>query len=125
MDAQAATPATAVETAAPATAVPATLSADEAVAYLAATPDAQLVDVRTAPEIAATGTLEGALALAYAPGFTGRAADALDPARPVVLFCGSGARSARAASDLAGAGFAEVANAGAFRTLAAAGLPTD
>ena len=124
MDAQAAAPPAPSEVSAP-LASPIRLSTAEAVALRAETPEAVWVDVRTAPEIAVTGMLTGARTLAYAPGFMGRAATELDPDQPVVLYCASGARSARAARDLAGAGFSQVYDAGAFRDLAAAGLPTD
>ena len=81
------------------------------------------MDVRAGLEIAASGTFRGARTLAY--GFEGRAASALDPARPVVLYCASGARSGRAARALHEAGFAEVYNAGGFGALETAGLPTE
>ena len=39
----------------------------------------------------------------------------LDPAKPVVVFCASGTRSAMAARILQGKGFAQVTNAGPWR----------
>ena len=101
------------------------LSAPEAAAYLQAHPDAQVLDVRTAPEIALSGKLAGAVELAYAPGFTERALALVDPDQPVVLYCASGGRSNRAAELLAEAGVREVYNAGGFAQLEAAGLPTE
>jgi uncharacterized membrane protein YfcA/rhodanese-related sulfurtransferase len=101
------------------------LSAAEAKAFLAEHPDAQVLDVRTPPEIAISGKLAGAIELAYAPGFTERALDLVDPDKPVVLYCASGGRSNRAAELLAEAGVREAYNAGGFSQLEAAGLPTD
>ncbi|MEP0548862.1 MAG: TSUP family transporter [Rhodothermales bacterium] len=102
------------------------LSPSETAAYLAATPDAVVVDVRTPGEVAASGRLAGALVLdAMAPDFEARALDALDPAQPVVLYCRSGNRSGQAAERLSALGFTDLANAGGFNALAAEGLPTE
>ena len=122
---EAATPATPEAIAPEADPILGSLSPAETSAFLDATPQAQLVDVRTGLEIAASGTLQGASTIAYGPGFAGRAASALDPSRPVVLFCASGARSGRAAQSLSDAGFGEVYNAGGFGALETAGLPTE
>ena len=101
------------------------LAAAETAAFLAEHPDAQVLDVRTAPEIALSGKLAGALEIAYAPGFTERALDLIDPDRPVVLYCASGGRSNRAAELLAEAGVREAYNAGGFSQLKAAGVLTE
>ena len=102
------------------------LSPSETAAYLAATPDAVVVDVRTPDEVVASGRLVGAVVLdVTAPDFEDRALDALDPARPVVLYCRSGGRSGQAAERLAARGFTELVNAGGFGALAAEGLPTE
>ena len=58
-----------------------------------------------------------------APGFEAQAA--LDPSRPVVVHCRSGARTEHAAGRLAALGFPDLANAGGFQALADAGLPTE
>ena len=102
------------------------LSPAEAAAVLAATPEAQVVDVRTHEEVAASGKLEGALVIDFrAPGFAERAAAALDPGRPVVLYCRSGNRAGRAAEPLAALGFAPLFNARGFDALATHGLATE
>ncbi len=69
--------------------------------------DGQLIDVREPDEFAA-GTLPGAvnIPLASLPSRMGE----LDPQRPVVLLCRSGARSTTAAKFLAQGGFDEVVN---------------
>ncbi len=102
------------------------LTPAEAADYLRATPAAQVLDVRRPAEAALSGRLEGAHVIdVTAPGFEARALDALDPARPVVVYCRSGARAERAARRLAALGFGDLRNAGGFETLKAAGLPTD
>ncbi len=98
----------------------------ETAAYLAETPEAVVVDVRTPGEVAASGRLAGALVLdVTAPDFEARALDALDPAQPVVLYCRSGNRSGKAAERLAALGFTHLSNAGGFDALASEGLPTE
>lgn len=102
------------------------LSPAETAAYIAATPEAQVVDVRTPEEVAASGTLEGATVIDFrAPDFADRAAAALDPDRPVVLFCRSGNRAGRAAERLSALGFSDLLNAGGFDALASGGLATE
>jgi uncharacterized membrane protein YfcA/rhodanese-related sulfurtransferase len=101
------------------------LTPAETAAYLRAMPEAQILDVRRPAEVALSGRLEGALVLdVTAPGFEGRALDALRPDRPVVVYCRSGARAGRAAERLAALGFSDLRNAGGFDALQAAGLPT-
>lgn len=69
----------------------------------------QLVDVRT-PEEYAEGHLAGAFNIDWkAEGFLEAASATLDTARPVLVYCRSGRRSAEAASALQKAGF-QVAN---------------
>ncbi len=102
------------------------LSPEDTAALLAETPEAQVVDVRTPEEVAASGTLQGATLLDFnAPDFEARATAALDPDRPVVLYCRSGARAGRAADVLSTAGFADLYNAGGFGALETAGLATE
>jgi rhodanese-related sulfurtransferase len=45
--------------------------------------------------------------------------------RPVIVYCASGGRSALAGKTLLDMGFSDVRNAGGFKDLAAAGLPTE
>ena len=102
------------------------LSPAETAAYLDATPEAVVVDVRTPAEVAASGRLAGALVLdVNAPDFEARAQAALDVDRPVVLYCRSGARAGQAAQRLARLGFSRLSNAGGFDALAAVGLATE
>ncbi|HIG73218.1 MAG TPA: hypothetical protein EYQ24_01165 [Bacteroidetes bacterium] len=102
------------------------LSPSETAAYLAATPEAQVVDVRTPQEVAASGALAEAVVVDFtAPQFAERATEALDPDRPVVLYCRSGNRAGQAARVLADLGYPELVNAGGFADLAAAGLDTE
>ncbi len=72
---------------------------------------AQLVDVRSPGEYAA-GALKGAqnLPVEAIPGWHQR----LDPARPVLLYCRSGARSGAAKGFLRRLGFQAVYNIGAY-----------
>lgn len=100
------------------------LAAPTVAAFLAETPGAVVLDVRTPAEVAVTGRLDGADVVPYAPGFTERAVEAIEPGQPVVLYCASGGRSARAARLLADAGVGQVIDAGAFGALAEAGIPT-
>ena len=81
------------------------LSANEFLARLGQEADAQLVDVRT-PEEYAAGHLPGAINIdCLADGFLEQAKALLDPARPALLYCRSGKRSADASKQLASAGF--------------------
>ncbi|MEM1053931.1 MAG: rhodanese-like domain-containing protein [Bacteroidota bacterium] len=102
------------------------LSPEKAAAYLDATPEAVVVDVRTPEEVAASGRLESALMIDFrAEDFAERAMEALDPEMPVVLYCRSGNRAGRAADLLVSLGFTRLVNAGGFEALRAAGLPTE
>jgi glyoxylase-like metal-dependent hydrolase (beta-lactamase superfamily II)/rhodanese-related sulfurtransferase len=69
----------------------------------------QVLDVREADEFTgALGHIEGALLIPL--GALPQRSGELDPARPVVVVCRSGARSARAVAMLAKAGFGQTAN---------------
>ncbi len=68
---------------------------------------ALVVDVRTAEEFAA-GHLEGAVNLDQAGGSLLRDLSAIDRSAPVLLYCGSGVRSAKAKAVLLQAGFPKV-----------------
>ena len=70
-------------------------------------PDLQIVDVRNPGEVAA-GAIEGAINLPL-PQLLDRLAE-LDPARPTVVYCAGGYRSATAASLLRAHGFNTVAD---------------
>ncbi|MEL6616381.1 MAG: TSUP family transporter, partial [Bacteroidota bacterium] len=102
------------------------LSPAETATFLSETPEAQVVDVRTPEEVAESGLLEGAMVIDFrGERFAERAAAALDPERPVVLYCRSGNRAGRAAEILAALGFTDLFNAGGFRALASGGLATE
>mgnify|MGYP005857996421 CR=1 FL=1 len=96
---------------------------------LAAAGEITLVDVRDIAEIRATGRAKGAV---HAPLFRlAHLADprhpdhlaALDPARPVALYCASGARSQMAGETLLRLGYAAVHNIGGLEGWRAAGGP--
>ena len=108
-----------------------TLSADEALARLGQ-PDTVLVDVREGEELAKTGKIAGAV---HVPrGFLEFQADPASPThraelgggKRLVLYCGSGNRSALAAKTLNDMGLGPVAHvAGGFPTLAKAGATVE
>ena len=90
---------------APAVAV---LAPDDFAARRAALGDeAYLIDCRTPREYAG-GTIEGAINIDYLDDGFAERLRALDPARPAMVFCQKGGRSAEAATALREAGFAEV-----------------
>lgn len=79
-------------------------------------PDAVLIDVRTAPEYA-QGALPGALRIE-----TGELAERItsvapDKHAPVVLYCRSGRRSSAAQDLLQSLGYTQVINAGGYAQL--------
>lgn len=91
---------------------------------------ALLVDVREAPELAASGKLENALHVSR--GMLEFKADSAMPAhnpefrkdRPIILYCASGGRSCLSGKALHDLGYQEVYNLGGFKEAAAAGFPT-
>ena len=99
------------------------LSVDAFADRLAGDASVQLVDVRT-PEEYAAGHLPGAANIDWlADGFIDQSRATLDAARPVLVHCRTGKRSAAAAAKLAAAGF-HVANLlGGYEAWAAAGRP--
>jgi rhodanese-related sulfurtransferase len=102
------------------------LSPAETAAFLAATPGAVVLDVRTSDEVAASGRLAGALVIdVTAPDFEPRARAAIPDGVPVVLYCRSGRRAEAAATRLAALGVGPLYNAGGFEALAGAGLATE
>jgi rhodanese-related sulfurtransferase len=98
---------------------------------LVTTAGAVIVDVRDGTEVAASGKIKGALAISR--GLLEFRADPELPThdpmlrkdRPVILYCGSGGRAALAGMTLLDLGFSDVRNAGGFKELVAAGLPTE
>ncbi len=89
--------------------------------------DVLVVDVRDPTEVAASGKLKGAVAVSR--GMLEFRADpespAHDPAfrkdKTVLLYCGSGGRSALAGKTLKDLGYREVYNLGAFKDWAESG----
>ena len=87
--------------------------------------DIQLIDVRTPSEYA-NGHVKDAKLIDYkAIDFESKAFEGLDRAKPVLLYCASGRRSARAAKMYVDAGFKKVYNlVGGFRAWKAENLKT-
>ncbi|MDW8230455.1 MAG: rhodanese-like domain-containing protein [Saprospiraceae bacterium] len=86
------------------------LNVSQLESLLASDKTVQLVDVRTPGEIQQTGKIAGAWEINYAASDFTEKIGRLDRKRPVVLYCASGGRSARAAAQLAQMGFAKVYN---------------
>ncbi|MET1001342.1 MAG: MBL fold metallo-hydrolase [Acidimicrobiia bacterium] len=85
--------------------------------------DLQLVDVRNPGELEADGMVAGASSIPLARITS--AADQLDPARPTVVYCAGGYRSAIAASTLSTLGFVDVSDLrGGFEAWRTLGFPT-
>lgn len=92
---------------------------------------ALVVDVRDAPEVEKSGKVEGALHVSR--GMLEFRADpespyhdkAFDRARPVILYCASGGRSALSGKTLLDLGFARVFNLGAYKDWVEAGGEID
>lgn len=90
-----------------------------------------VVDVRDAPELAASGKVPGAVHVSR--GMLEFRADpespyhdkAFDKAKPVILYCASGGRSALAGKVLRDFGYDKVFNLGAFKDWVAAGGAVD
>ncbi|MBS0410490.1 MAG: rhodanese-like domain-containing protein [Proteobacteria bacterium] len=93
--------------------------------------DALVLDVRDAPEVAASGKLKGALNVSR--GMVEFRADAdtpyHDPAfrtdRTIIVYCASGGRSALVGKTLQDMGYDKVMNLGAFKDAKEAGLETE
>jgi rhodanese-related sulfurtransferase len=99
--------------------VPAPVKIEEAGKRIAK--GAQLLDVRTKEEWD-EGHLKGAeLVTVTEDGFLDKAKAALDPEKPVVVYCRSGRRSAMAAEQLRAAGFTVHDMAGGITAWIAAG----
>ena len=70
--------------------------------------NAQILDVRTANEVA-QGKIQGSMNIDYfKAGFIETATTKLDKNKPVLVYCAAGGRSASAAKDLKKAGFKKV-----------------
>jgi rhodanese-related sulfurtransferase len=90
-----------------------------------------VVDVRDQPELASGGKIKGAVNVSR--GMLEFRADPEIPShhpafqkdKPVALYCASGGRSALAGKTLKELGYKTVYNAGGFKELADAGLPTE
>jgi rhodanese-related sulfurtransferase len=88
---------------------------------------ALVVDVRDAPEVESSGKVEGAVHVSR--GMLEFRADPdsqyhdkkFDRARPVIVYCASGGRSALSGKTLKDLGYSEVYNLGAFKDWAEAG----
>ncbi len=98
---------------------------------LVADANALVVDVRDAPEVEKTGRVAGAhhvsrgmLEFRADPASPYHDAQ-FDPARPVILYCASGGRSALSGLRLLEMGYARVYNLGAFKDWVAAGGAVD
>ena len=84
---------------------PLSVKPDEALAWLAKTPTAQVLDVRSQKEFA-TGHLANAIVIPWGDkDFIARAAKELDLKKPLFVYCRSGRRSTEAAAALAELGF--------------------
>lgn len=99
------------------------IDAAELAAWLTATVPPIVVDVRN-PDEHAAGALPGAI-LVPLPDLAGRIASVVaDRTTPVAVICAGGARSARAADQLAGLGYSRVWSVrGGFTAWQKAGLP--
>lgn len=92
---------------------------------------ALIVDVRDGTEVAASGKVKGALAVAR--GSLESRADPDSPNhnpafrrdRPVILYCAGGGRAALAGKTLRDMGFTDVRNLGGFKDWTAAGGATE
>ena len=103
-----------------------TISAQDA-ADLVKTKGAVVLDIRDGTEVAASGKVQGALAISR--GLLEFKADpelpthekALQKDKPVILYCASGGRAALAGKLLRDMGYTDVRNAGGFKDLVAGG----
>ena len=106
------------------------ISVEDAQAMIAAG-EVLVVDVRDSAEVARTGKVAGAMNISR--GLLEFKVDPSSPAfdsafrhdRPIILYCGTGGRSALAGKTLRDLGFAEVYNLGGFNVWEAEGLPVE
>ncbi len=102
------------------------VTVDEAKAMIAKG-DALVVDVRDGAEVAASGKVAGAVAVSR--GMLEFRADPespyhdkrFDKAKPVIVYCASGGRSALSGKTLKDLGYTQVYNLGAFKDWAESG----
>jgi rhodanese-related sulfurtransferase len=93
--------------------------------------EAIVVDVRERVEVEASGVVPGALTipvgqiLAKGDPASPEHEPALTPEMPVILYCGSGKRSAVAGKALVDLGYRKVFNLGGLKDWANAGLPIE
>jgi rhodanese-related sulfurtransferase len=86
-----------------------------------------IIDVRDAPEVAASGKVKGALNISR--GMLEFRADPtspyhdknLDPGKTAIVYCASGGRSALSGKTLRDMGYTQVYNLGAFKDWAESG----
>lgn len=77
-------------------------------AWIKSQPEVQVLDVRTKEEFA-TGHLDKAKLIPWTDkDFSERAKKELDPAKPLLVYCRSGRRSAEASAQLAKLGFKNI-----------------
>lgn len=106
------------------------MRADEAIRHHG-NPEAVFVDVRSHGEIAASGTISGAVRAPlneltrHARPEGGGALPAIAEQKRIFLVCASGARSGVAASQLAAMGYTDVINIGGFGAWMGAGGPVE
>lgn len=87
---------------------PVKLTPEAAAAWLAETPSAQILDVRTKEEFAA-GHIAKAILIPWTDkDFEARAVKELDPKKPILVYCRSGRRSAEAIAALVKLGFTDI-----------------
>jgi rhodanese-related sulfurtransferase len=93
--------------------------------------EAVVVDVREPAEIAMTGIVPGALTIPmgeFADKADPESPDhdpALQPDKPIILYCASGKRSEAAGKYLLSLGYSKVFNLGGLKDWENAGLPVD
>ncbi|MDQ2095243.1 rhodanese-like domain-containing protein [Rhodalgimonas zhirmunskyi] len=106
------------------------ITPDEAVAGVA-DGSVQLIDIREAGEVQATGKAKGAKHIPMmqlvqqCDPRSGGGADALDPAKTVALYCATGARSNQAGQILSKMGFKDVRNLGGLHDWVRGGGATE
>lgn len=103
---------------------PVAVDPNKAEAWLAKTPTAQVLDVRSHEEFA-TGHLAKAIVIPWGDqDFSERVAKEIDVKKPLFVYCRSGRRSTEAAAALAKLGFTEMRQlAGGILAWKAAGKP--
>lgn len=91
---------------------------------LEATPEAVIVDVRTAPEVA-DGKIPGAINIDYNAADFDKKIASLDKTKPYYVYCMAGVRSAKAADKMKAAGFTNIINLeGGYKSWVDSGFKT-